>query len=99
MSIGGWFQKQLTKLALMNKEKLIALALERLNEEYVNNRLEIARSIVEKLPSKWHDTATSEETAHLIDITKKYIEDAYVAIQAMRSPPSVLTQARKDAQI
>lgn len=99
MSIGGLIQKVAVNLVFANKEKLFALALEKLNKEYINNRQSIAQAIVDKLPGDWHDTATPEEVGNLVDIIKNFIQDVFVAIQAMRSAPVPRPSSRGDAKI
>lgn len=87
MGLGDFFQKSAMNLVFANKEKLFALAIEKLEKEYAQNRMTIARKIVAKLPPSWHDTATPEETAALVDLIKDFVEKLYYAVQAMKTKP------------
>lgn len=86
MGLGAKLQSIAINLAVKNKEKLFAMFLVRLDKEYDNNRLQIAEGVFHYLPASWKVTATIQEMGVVIDLTKHYIEDMYVAIQAMRAP-------------
>jgi hypothetical protein len=92
-------QKGAIRLVTGSKTKLFAIALTWLANEYKNNRLEIAQKIVAKLPQDWHDTATPEEAAYAIDITKDYVEKMYGAISSMRHPPTRISGPREQTRI
>lgn len=89
MGLGNLIQKAVVNLAVSNKDKLLALFLQRLDKEYYNNRAQIAAGVVEHLPEAWKDTASRDEIAALLDILKKFIEDIYTIIQQMQQPEVV----------
>jgi len=84
MGLGSVIQNLAVKIVFNNKEKLLALFLKQLNDGYANDRLAIARMVVDHFPDDWKQTATPEETAKAIDLTKEYVEKMYVLIQEMK---------------
>ncbi len=86
MSLLTWVQEKAVRLALLNKEKLLAFFLRFLDQEYTENRSKIAAGVVKYLPKSWKLNATNSQMERFLDITKKYISDSYSIIQEMKDP-------------
>lgn len=86
MGLGTLFQRSLITLAMANKEKLLAFFIEKLNDEYYNNRNAIAKQVLHYLPNDWKATASEAEMARLMDLIKTFIEGVYGVIQDMQQP-------------
>lgn len=84
MGLGSMVQRLAVKIVFNSKEKLLAAFLNQLNSTYANDRLTIARAVVDHLPEDWKKTATPDEMAQAIDLTKNYVEQMYVLIQEMK---------------
>lgn len=89
MGLGLSLQKTVVNLLFANKEKLLAIFIERLNKEYFHSRGEIASLVLRYLPTRWKETATEEEVAQAIDCLKRFVEEMYGIIQQMQKPPII----------
>ncbi len=85
MGLFSGIQTLAIKILFSNKEKMLSIFLSQLDKEYKNDRTKIAQAVIDHLPDSWKKTATPDELAEAMDLTKKYVEDMYVLIQKMRS--------------
>ena len=76
-------QKLLIKILFSQKEKMLALFLERLSKEFKANRSMIANQVLKYLPINWTQNATPEEMENLLQVLKDSIENLYQAVKPL----------------